>query len=85
MGRRRDMTQRQTLAWTDDVKRRNRVETARELIYRKNYGISSKAVERLLQEDSLVPTAVCISFLAVESFDSLVPERLFEQASAIWF
>jgi hypothetical protein len=85
MGRRRDMTQRQTLARTDDVKRRNRVETARELIYRKNYGISSKAVERLLQEDSLVPTAVCISFLAVESFDSLVPERLFEQASAIWF
>jgi hypothetical protein len=56
------MTQRKTLARIDDVKRRNRVETARELIYRQNYGISSKAVERLLQEDSLVPTMVCIYF-----------------------
>jgi len=59
MGMRRDMIQRRTLARIDNVKRRNRVETAREKIYEKGYVVDSKAVEALLQEDSLVPTAVC--------------------------
>ena len=58
MGMRRDMTQRRTLARIDDVKRRNRVETAREKIYEQGYVVDSTAVEDLLQEDSLVPTAV---------------------------
>jgi hypothetical protein len=59
MGMRRDMAQRRTLARIDDVKRRNRVETAREKIYEKGYVVDSTAVEDLLQGDSLVPTAVC--------------------------
>src|ERR1700676_583139 len=64
MGMRRDMAQRRTLAQIDDVKRRNRVETAREKIYEKGYVVDSKAVEALLQEESLVPTAVsAFSFL----------------------
>jgi hypothetical protein len=50
-----------TLARTDDIKRRNHIEAARKIIYVKNYMINSKAVERLLQEDSLVPTVVCTS------------------------
>ena len=53
------MAQRRTLARIDNVKRRNRVEMAREKIYEKGYVVDSKAVETLLQEDSLVPTAVC--------------------------
>ena len=61
MGMSRDMTQRVTLARTDDIKRRNRIEAVHEIIYVKNYMINSKAVERLLQEDSLVPTVVCTS------------------------
>ena len=61
MGMPRDMTQRMTLARVDDVKRRNRVEAAREAIYMKNYGIDSQAVENLLQEHSLVPTVVWVS------------------------
>jgi hypothetical protein len=36
---------------------------ARDIIYEKNYGITWKAVNTLLQEHSLVPTAVCIFFL----------------------
>jgi hypothetical protein len=59
MGKYLDMRRRKTLARIDDVKRRNRVEIARKIIYEKNYGISSRAVEKLLQEDSLVPTTVC--------------------------
>ena len=33
---------------------------ARRAIYEKNYAVNSKAVNRLLQEDSLVPTTVRI-------------------------
>jgi len=58
MGMHRDMTQHRTLARIDNVKRRNRVETAREKIYEQGYVVDSTAVEDLLQEDSLVPTAV---------------------------
>jgi len=61
MGMPRDMMQRMTLARVDDVKRRNRVEAAREAIYVKNYAVDSQAVENLLQEDSLVPTVVWVS------------------------
>jgi hypothetical protein len=61
MGMHRDMTQRMSLARVDDTKRRSRIKAAREAIYVKNYTIDSKAVENLLREDSLVPTAVCDS------------------------
>lgn len=63
MGMRRDMAQRRALARMDDVKRRARIETAREKIYEKGYVVDSRAVEDLLQEDSLVPTAVCAFFI----------------------
>ena len=53
------MAQCRTLAQIDNVKRRNCVEMEREKIYEKGYVVDSKAVETLLQEDSLVPTAVC--------------------------
>jgi hypothetical protein len=35
----------------------------REKIYEKGYVVDSRAVEDLLQEDSLVPTAVCALFI----------------------
>ena len=59
MGMPRDMAQRMSLARVDDTKRRSRIRAAREAIYAKNHTIDSKAVENLLREDSLVPTAVC--------------------------
>jgi hypothetical protein len=58
MGKRRDMAQRDTLVRVDDVDRRHRIATAHNLIYEKNYGVDSAAVKRLLQKDSLVPSAV---------------------------
>ena len=62
MGMRRDMAQRLSLACIDDVKRRSHVDAAREAIYGKNCTVDSVAVENLLKEDSLVPTAVSRSF-----------------------
>jgi hypothetical protein len=54
----RDMTQRETMARTDDIHRRTSINTARQLIYEKNYRVNSAAVENLLRDKSLVPTAV---------------------------
>jgi hypothetical protein len=56
------MTQRNTLARTDNVGRRTRVTAARRSIYENKYAVNSTVVENLLKEDSLVPTAVGIPF-----------------------
>jgi len=58
MGMCRDTTQHISLARIDDVKQRSRVGAAREAIYSENNTIDSAAVENLLKEESLVPTAV---------------------------
>ena len=63
MGMRRDMAQRMSLARVDNLERRSRIKAARDIIYVKNYRTDSKAVEDLLQKDSLVPTAVSVYFL----------------------
>ena len=60
MGMHRDMIQRKSLARVDDAKRRSRVGSAREAIYLKNSPVDGTAVETLLKEDSLVPTAVSV-------------------------
>jgi hypothetical protein len=54
----RDMNQRTTLRRIDDAQRRAKVNSARHLIYEKNHHVDSAAVERLLQETSLVPSMV---------------------------
>jgi len=55
------MTQHMSLAWVDDTKRCSCIEAACETIYVNNNVINSKGVEKLLQEESLVPTAVRVS------------------------
>ena len=65
MGLRRDMAQHLSLTHTDDVKHCSRVDAAREAVYGKNRTVDSTAVENLLKEDSLVPTAVSWSFYCV--------------------
>jgi hypothetical protein len=59
MGNPRDMTQRKTLLQVDDIKRCNHIQAACDLIYKKNYSVNSAPIERLLQEESVVPTMVC--------------------------
>ena len=62
MGTHRDMVQRISLERVDDLHRHNCIEVAREIIYMKIFKTDSKAVETLLQEDSLVPMAVGVPF-----------------------
>lgn len=57
------MAQRSTLLRQDDVKRRSRIEAARKIIYEMDHMVNSKAVEDLLQEESLVPTIVRVFLL----------------------
>jgi len=52
------MKQRVTLARVDDNQRRSRVSAARRLIYEENRQVNCAAVEKLLEEMSLVPTTV---------------------------
>jgi len=77
MGMRRDMTQRMSLVRVDDLNRRSRIKAAREFIYFKNYKVDSKAVEDLLREDSLVPTAVCVLFAGKFDADILSHQNTF--------
>jgi hypothetical protein len=57
MGRPLDRRQRETLERNDD-RRRVMVSSARSLIYDKDLGVGSAAVERLLKSQSWVPTSV---------------------------
>jgi hypothetical protein len=67
MGSHRDMVQRMSLKRVDDLNRRSHIEAAREIIYMKNYKTDSKAVEALLQQDSLIPTTVGVPFFVTRS------------------
>ena len=62
MGKPQDMKQHKTLACIDDVTHCNRVTSARESIYEKDYTVDSTPVEHLLKKDSLVPSSTCLAF-----------------------
>jgi hypothetical protein len=66
MGMARDMQQRENMARVDDMRRRNIVDAARRVIYEKNFRVNSAAVERMLQDASLVPTAVRVHLITFE-------------------
>ena len=48
------------MVWLRALIRRDKVETARDIIYRQNVAINGVAVEVLLKEQSLVPTSVSL-------------------------
>jgi hypothetical protein len=85
MGMHRDMIQRKSLARIDDAKRRNRTWSAREAIYLKNFAVDSTAVETLLKEDSLVPTAVSVLFVMWLVLCSLFQNAFSDKLSAFNF
>jgi len=58
----RDMAQRTTMARIDNNARQGKITAARRLIYDKGYIVTSAAIEGLLKDESLVPTAVCPFF-----------------------
>jgi len=61
LGMKRDMQQRVSLRRIDDEIRQNKVSSAREIIYEKNYAVDTEHVEMLLKVQSLVPTAVNVT------------------------
>src|SRR5215472_3340393 len=60
MGKKSDMKKREKSLRVDDDNRRRKIHLAREIIYNKNYAVDSEAVEKLLREQSLVPTIVSL-------------------------
>jgi hypothetical protein len=67
LGMARDRQQRLTLARTDDHDRRSKVAEARRLIYEKNYAVNSRTLDKILQDQSLVPTSVNLCILSTLS------------------
>jgi hypothetical protein len=57
----RDMMQWVAMARIDNNARQGKIKAARRLIYEKDYIVTSAAIEGLLKDESLVPTAVCSS------------------------
>jgi hypothetical protein len=53
-----DRKQRKSMARVDDEIRRDKIRTAREIIYQKNYAVDNEHVEAILMGQSLVPTIV---------------------------
>jgi hypothetical protein len=58
MGKCQDMKQHEMLTCVDDVDCHHRIAMAHNLIYEKNNAVDNAAVKKLLQKDSLVPSAV---------------------------
>ncbi|KIM74574.1 hypothetical protein PILCRDRAFT_14341 [Piloderma croceum F 1598] len=88
MGMKRDMQQRESLARIDDEVRRHKVDTAREIIYRKKFVINNQAVEALLREHSLVPTPNAFSRLlgplGFNLFPIFVVDLMHEFELGVW-
>jgi hypothetical protein len=79
------MQQRKTLACIDDDSRKQMIDKAREIIYKKNYAVDTDAVEEILKESSLVPNLVSHqdTFHKVAS-DSFLAERIYAEAWSAW-
>jgi hypothetical protein len=58
VGTKADRKSRHALKRCDDLARKTAVSNAQKAIYEKHRGVTSTAVERLLQEDSLSPALV---------------------------
>ena len=57
-----DLAQRVSLARVDDVDRRACVQAVQMAIYENNHPVNGAAIERLLNQDSLVPSIVSVFF-----------------------
>ncbi|KAF8074854.1 hypothetical protein FPV67DRAFT_601603 [Lyophyllum atratum] len=87
MGTKFDAARRQTLARSADLWFRQKIERARDAIYRLGFVVKSVVVERLLDEQSLVPTVNAFSGLSEFGFNlftMLVPDFMHEFELGVW-
>ena len=84
MGTPRDLERRQNLR-LDDKDRQRRIKKARHLMYAKGVPVTSKKIEELLSEKSLVPTHVRINYKLYTLFctDNFPLECLLEKARTV--
>ncbi|KDQ61191.1 hypothetical protein JAAARDRAFT_55886 [Jaapia argillacea MUCL 33604] len=84
LGQKVDMQHCETQAWVDDEQRQNKVKLAWSFIYEKRYVVNSKAVNRVLQSESWVPTENAFLDFCDNLFKLLVPDFLHEWESGVW-
>lgn len=70
IGQSGDSEERKSLARMDNKQYQTKIQKARKLIYKENHSVTSAEVERLLKEQSLVPTRVSLSFFMLMYFNS---------------
>lgn len=58
LGTKTDMKQRKNLERIDDQDRRDKINTARSIIYEQNYAVKNDASEAILKDESYVATKV---------------------------
>ena len=88
MGTPDDMKRRQLLARTDDDTRQNKVLCARRLIYERNYAVNTPQIEKLLRDQSLVPTTVSkdpSNSVLIWCSNTVVKNTFSDQLSALGF
>ncbi|EGN93350.1 hypothetical protein SERLA73DRAFT_64123 [Serpula lacrymans var. lacrymans S7.3] len=70
----------------DDVKHQHNISCAQNLVYDKQYTVNSTAVENILKEQSLVPTAVLNSLapLGVNMYLMFVVDLMHEIELGVW-
>ncbi|KAF8222464.1 hypothetical protein L208DRAFT_1162152, partial [Tricholoma matsutake] len=59
IGMARDARRQQTLAWRDTAARRRHISDAQKFIQEGNYAVDSAPVKRLMDAESMIPSAVC--------------------------
>jgi len=64
LGLSKDRQQRVQFQRVDNLQRQVKISSARRIIYEENYRVNSAAVERILKEESLVPTSVGVFSLS---------------------
>jgi len=79
MGHEQDISQQQALVQVADDDLRNKVLDARCLIYEKNYAINTPVVEKLLKDESLIPTLVHVDPMGAPVFMLTRAEHCFRE------
>ena len=81
LGTANDITKRRTEQRTDSAERQLHVQDARKLIYDEGLNVNLKRVDELLKPESLVPTEVRNSLIAMKtSFNATIIEHILEAA-----
>jgi hypothetical protein len=80
-----DMKQRERLARNDDESTRRKIELAREIIYKKNFAVDTRAIEELLKDESLTPTLVSSEHVGIRpSVYLITAECICPETGPIW-